>query len=81
MSDIYSKNTIKKETKVKINLELPQKVKSYKINILKNFKAYGAEVVKKRKEQQWLKENKEAIDKQNERIEKHGCFSDEHRRF
>ncbi len=33
------------------------------------------------KEKIWLKENKEAIDKQNERIKKHGCFSDEHRRF
>ena len=33
------------------------------------------------KEKIWLKENKEAIDKQNERVEKHGCFSDEHRRF
>ena len=35
----------------------------------------------KKKEQQWLKENKEAIDEQNERIKKYGCFSDEHRRF
>jgi len=29
----------------------------------------------------WLKENREAIDKQNERLQKYGCFSDEHRRF
>ena len=33
------------------------------------------------KEKAWLKENKEAIDQQNERIEKYGCFSDAHRRF
>ena len=33
------------------------------------------------KEQEWLKENKEAIEKQNERIKKEGSFSDEHRRF
>jgi len=33
------------------------------------------------KEKAWLKENKEAIDKYNECIKKHGCFSDEYRRF
>jgi len=33
------------------------------------------------KKDNWLKENKKAIDGQNERIEKHGSFSDEHRRF
>ena len=35
----------------------------------------------KKKEQQWLKENKEAIDEHNKRVEKHGCFSDAYRRF
>jgi len=34
-----------------------------------------------KKEQEWLKENKEAIEKHNERIEKYGCFSDDLRRF
>ena len=38
-------------------------------------------IEKEKKEQVWLKENKEAIDKHNERIQKYGCFSDEHRRF
>jgi len=38
-------------------------------------------VEKEKKEQVWLKENREAIDKQNERLQKYGCFSDEHRRF
>jgi len=34
-----------------------------------------------KQEQEWLKENKEAIDGQNERIEKEGSFSDAYRRF
>ena len=34
-----------------------------------------------KQEQEWLKENKEAIDKQNERIKKYGSFSDAYRRF
>jgi len=33
------------------------------------------------REQSWLKENKEAIEKQNERMEREGSFSDEYRRF
>jgi len=35
----------------------------------------------KQREKEWLKENKEAIDKQNERMKREGSFSDEHRRF
>jgi len=38
-------------------------------------------IEKEKREKAWLKENKEAIDKYNERIKKHGCFSDEYRRF
>ncbi|MBA1419678.1 MAG: type II toxin-antitoxin system CcdA family antitoxin [Epsilonproteobacteria bacterium] len=34
-----------------------------------------------KQEQEWLKENKEAIDEYNKRIEKYGYFSDKYRRF
>ncbi len=39
------------------------------------------DIKKTKKEQEWLKENKEAINGQNERITKYGCFSDAYRRF
>jgi len=81
MYAIYNENAIKKATNVTINSDLLQKAKSYKINISKNFEAYLAEVVRKREEQQWLEENRAAFDAVNERIEKEGLFSDEHRRF
>jgi antitoxin CcdA len=81
MSVVYDETAIKKATNVTINSDLLQKAKSYKINISKNFEAYLAEVVRKREEQQWLEENKSAIDAFNERVEKEGLFSDEHRRF
>jgi len=81
MSAIYDETAMKKATNVTINSDLLQKAKSYKINISKNFEAYLAEVVKKREEQQWLEENREAIDAQNERMEKYGSFSDAIRRF
>lgn len=81
MSAIYNENAMKKATNVTINSDLLQKAKAYKINISKNFEAYLAEVVKKREEERWLEENREAIEAQNKRIAKHGCFSDGIRRF
>ncbi len=81
MSAAYDENAIKKATNVTINSDLLQKAKAYKINLSQNFEAYLAEVVKKREEQQWLEENKSAIEAYNTRIEKEGLFSDEHRRF
>jgi len=81
MSAIYNENAIKKATNVTINSDLLQKAKAYKINISKNFEAYLAEVVKKREEQRWLEENREAIDAFNERVEKVGLFGDTYRRF
>ena len=81
MSVIYNENAIKKATNVTVNSDLLQKAKAYKINISKNFEAYLAEVVRKREEQQWLEENKEAIDAFNERVEKRGLFGDKYRRF
>ncbi len=81
MSAIYDETAIKKATNVTVNSDLLQKAKSYQINISKNFEAYLAEVVKKREEEQWLEENRAAFDAVNERIEKEGLFSDEHRRF
>ena len=81
MSAVYDEKAMKKATNVTINSDLLRKAKAYKINISKNFEAYLAEVVRKREEQQWLEENRSAIAKQNERIEKEGCFSDGIRRF
>jgi len=77
----YDEDAPKKATSLTINSDLLQKAKAYKINISKNFETYLAEVVRRRAEQQWLEENKAAINAVNERIEKEGLFSDEHRRF
>ena len=81
MSAIYNENAVKKATNVTINSDLLQKAKSYKINISKNFEAFLVEIVKKREEQQWLEENKEAMDAFNEKVEKRGLFGDKYRRF
>jgi len=81
MLAVYDENAAKKATNVTINSDLLQKAKAYKINISKNFEAYLAELVRKKEEERWIEENKEAINAVNERIEKYGCFSDGLRRF
>ncbi len=81
MYAVYNKNAKKKATNVTINSDLLEKAKAYKINISKNFEAYLAQLVREKEEENWLKENKEAIEKQNKRIEKFGSFSDGIRRF
>jgi antitoxin CcdA len=81
MSVIYDEGAVKKATNVTVNSDLLQKAKSYNINLSKNFEAYLAEIVKQREEEKWLEENREAIEKQNERIRKRGSFSDGIRRF
>ena len=81
MTSVYDKSAPKKATNLTINSDLLEKAKAYKINISQNFEHYLESVVKKRREEEWLKENAEAIEKQNERIEQYGCFSDGIRRF
>ena len=39
------------------------------------------QVINTKREEEWLKENKEAIEKQNERMKKRGLFGDAYRRF
>ena len=81
MSAAYNENAVKKATNVTINSDLLQKAKAYKINISKNFEAYLAEVVRKREEQKWIEENRDAIEAFNERVERGGLFGDAYRRF
>jgi post-segregation antitoxin (ccd killing protein) len=38
-------------------------------------------IVNAKREQEWLEENKETIEKQNERMEREGSFSEAYRKF
>jgi len=81
MSVIYDERAVKKATNVTVNSDLLQKAKSYNINLSKNFETYLVEIVKQKEAEKWLEENREAIEKQNERIRRRGSFSDGVRRF
>jgi len=81
MNFTYDTQAPKRATNLSINSDLLEKAKSYKINLSKSFERYLNELVKEYAERQWKKENFEAIEEFNKRVEKRGVFSDELRRF
>jgi antitoxin CcdA len=81
MTTLYNKQSAKKATNLSINGDLLQKAKSYGLNLSQHFEHYLERLLKEKEKQKWLEESKEAIEKQNSRIEHHGTFSDNYRRF
>jgi antitoxin CcdA len=71
----------KKATNLSINSELLLLAKSYKINLSQTLEVALVAEVKKRREAEWLEQNREAIDAYNRHVEKHGLFSDRFRTF
>jgi len=59
------------------NKDLQEEINSNRIYNMRKSK----DIAKTKKEQEWLEENKEAIEKQNERMKKRGLFGDAYRRF
>ena len=81
MNLAYNVDAPKRATNLSINSDLLKKAKSYNINLSKSFEAYLNELVRKKAEQAWKKENLQAIEAFNQRIEKQGVFSDGLRSF
>ena len=81
MSALYDTDAPKKATNITINTDLLRQAKEYNINLSKNFEAHLCEIVREKKEQQWLEDNAEAIEAYNSRVESSGMFSDAYRCF
>lgn len=71
----------KKSVNLTIRTELLETAKSYKINLSQTLETALAAELKKRREAEWLEQNREAIETYNRHIEKHGLFSDRFRTF
>jgi antitoxin CcdA len=71
----------KKAMNLSINTDLLRQVKALNINLSQKVEQYLADLLRESKQQQWLAENKDAIDAYNQRIELSGVFSDGLRRF
>jgi antitoxin CcdA len=81
MSSLYDHNAPKKPTNLTINMDLLSIAKTLNLNISSVLETALTEVVKQKKREKWIEENKEAINTYNERINELGLFSDELRTF
>ena len=81
MNMIFNPEAPKKPTNLSLNSDLVKKAKEENINISFVVEAAIAEELKKRREENWKKNNKEAIENYNSLIDKIGLFSDGIRSF
>ena len=72
-------NVVKKPTNVTIRSDLLDEARALKINLSQEFERHLGEVVRKHRAEQWLKDNREAIEAYNRHIERHGLWNDEYR--
>ncbi len=81
MTMFYNKDAKKKPTNVTINSELLQKAKSHNINLSACLEATLEKELKNIEQELWERENQEAIDSYNDRVEKNGVFGEGLRAF
>jgi antitoxin CcdA len=77
----YDHTAPKKAVNLSINSDLLSQAKQYHINLSKSLEESLEKILEKLSQKKWLKENQEAIEQYNDRIEKKGAFSDNLRRF
>jgi antitoxin CcdA len=78
---LYNTHAPKKSTNLSINSDLLRKAKDYHINLSKALEQCLVEMLLEEKRREWRKENRDAIEAYNSRIEADGVFSDGLRRF
>jgi len=81
MSNLYNTNAPKKPTNLTVNSDLLNQAKHMKINISLTLENALVETLKNKKKDEWISENKEAIELYNEKVSTYGLFSDEMRSF
>lgn len=71
-----SGNAMKKATNVSIRSDLLADARKLKINLSAELEKRLDEIVRQHSREQWLRENREAIEAYNRHVEKHGVWSD-----
>ncbi len=77
----YDVSAPKRAVNLNANSDLIRTAKSVDINLSQVFEEAVHTTLKKRMEQRWLEDNREAIASYNAHIEKHGVFAAGKRRF
>lgn len=81
MDSVFDSAALKKPTNLSVNSDLLKKARALDINLSATLEAALAAEVKRRRAEQWLKDNKASLDAYNAFVEKHGVFSDGLRGF
>jgi len=71
----------KRSVNLTVSSALVQEAKQLEINLSREFEILLAQLVKRRKQEKWLLENREALDAYNAHVERDGVFSDGLRNF
>jgi antitoxin CcdA len=72
---------IKKPTNLSIRSDLLEDARALDINLSAELEKHLTEVVRQRRAEQWLKDNREAIEAYHRYVEKNGVWSDGLRTF
>ena len=72
-------NALKKATNVTIRSDLLDEARALKINLSQEFEQHLGEVVRRHRAEQWLKDNREAIQAYNRHVKEHGLWNEEYR--
>lgn len=81
MDTLFDPAATKKPTNLSINSDLLKKARALDINLSATLEVALAAEVKRRRADQWLKDNKASLDAYNALVEKNGVFSDGLRGF
>jgi len=81
MLALYDQNAPKKPTNLSINSDLLKKARDLEINLSAVLEQALTSQLKAKQAQQWLEQNKNAIDAYNKAVDENGVFSDGIRSF
>lgn len=81
MPAAYNPHAPKRAANLSVNGDLLNKAKELDINLSATLEQALAEALKKKQREQWLAENRKAINAYNEHVEARGVFSDDLRSF
>lgn len=81
MHIIYNTQAPKRATNLSINGDLLNQARALNINLSAAFEESLASIVKAKQQEEWLAQNKQAIEAYNQEVDAHGTFGDHLRSF
>ena len=78
---LYDRSARKRAANLSVNSDLLEKARAIGINLSAALEEALAERLAQRRREEWIEENRTAIESYNRRIENEGSFGDRMRRF